>query len=280
MGIKVTLGHSPDADDAFMFYGLSSGKVSFPGITFEHFLQDIQTLNEWAKEGRLDLTALSVYAYAYVGDRYEILAHGASMGDGYGPLVVSLKPLSPSDLKGLRIAIPGYLTSAYLTLCLFQPHFEPVFYPFDQIIPAVAQGEVEAGLLIHEGQLTHSQEGLHPVIDLGWWWKQETGLPLPLGINGVKRELPETLKRTLARAMRDTILYALQHRSEALEYALQFARGMGPALADRFIGMYVNDLTLDLGERGREAIHCFLNRGVEAGWLPEVPPLRFVSAED
>ncbi|MCC6444788.1 MAG: ABC transporter substrate-binding protein [Armatimonadetes bacterium] len=270
------LGHSPDSDDAFMFYALAAGKIDTGDLRFEHILQDIQTLNQWAREGKLEITAISAHAYAYVQGGYDLFDHGASMGDDYGPVVVAREPSSIESLRGVKIAVPGLLTSAYLALCLCLPDFEPVVMPFDAIMEAVAAGEVPAGLLIHEGQLTHSALGLSAVIDLGVWWRQETGLPLPLGVNAVRADLPEEVKSQASRLLQESIRYALDHRREALEYALRFARDLEPAQADRFVGMYVNDLTLDLGERGRKSIELFLRKGHEAGWIPEVGPIRFI----
>jgi len=270
------LGHSPDSDDAFMFYALASGKLDTGSLRFEHVLKDIQTLNQWACEGRLEITALSVHAYAYAYSCYDLLSHGASMGDGYGPVVVARAPTSPESLKGAPIAVPGLMTSAYLALRLFLPDFDPVVVPFDRIMERVAQGEVQAGLLIHEGQLTHSSMGLHTVADLGAWWKEKTGLPLPLGVNAVRKDLSHDLKIQTSHLLRQSIHYSLSHRKEALAYALQFARDMDPALADRFVGMYVNDLTLDMGEAGRKSIELFLRKGFEAGMVPAMGTITFV----
>jgi len=274
--VNLTLGHSPDADDAFMFYALAHGTIDTGGLEFEHLLRDIETLNEWAAAGRLDVTAISVHGYAYVADRYAILPHGASMGDGYGPLVVAREPLSPERLRGRTIAVPGLRTSAYLALRLFEREFQPRVVPFDAIMDAVAAGEADAGLLIHEGQLTHSDRGLHPVIDLGAWWKERTGLPLPLGVNVVRKELGAAVCRHVSAVLRESIRYGLEHRTAALRYALRYGRGLAEELADRFVAMYVNDWTLDLGEAGRESIRRFLHEGYEAGIVPVAPRIEFV----
>ncbi len=270
------LGHSPDSDDAFMFYALAEGLIDTHGLQFEHTLKDIQTLNSWAREGRLEITALSVHAYAYVSDRYQLLTHGASMGERYGPLVVCRDAASLEELKQRVIAIPGLLTTAYLTLRLALGDVQTVVMPFDRIMEAVAEGEVEAGLLIHEGQLTHGTLGLHPILDLGVWWDDLTGLPLPLGVNAVRRDLSDETRALVSRVLRDSINFGLDHRAPALEHALSFARGMEPAVADRFVGMYVNDLTRDMGERGRRAIELLLRMGHEQGVLTHQPRVDFV----
>ena len=273
--IKITLGHSPDPDDAFMFYGIASGNVSAEGIEFEQILQDIETLNRRALQGELDVTAVSIHAYAYLSDRYALLPHGASFGDGYGPMVVSRRPMNPSQLRGLRIAIPGTLTSAYLALRLYQSEFEPIVVPFDQIPEAVLSGEAEAGLLIHEGQLTYAASGLHLVVDLGVWWKEETGLPLPLGGNAIRKALGAATITKVAKALHESIAYGLEHRAPGLAYAEQWGRGLDRPLADRFVGMYVNDLTLDYGDRGRRAVRLFLERGRAAGLITVEPQVEF-----
>lgn len=264
----IRVGHSPDSDDAFMFYALAAGKVETGPLRFEHILQDIQTLNSWAAEGRLEVTAISAHAYAYVSDRYVLLPHGASMGEGYGPVVVSSKPMEPERLRGMQVAVPGLLTSAYLALRLFEPEFREVVIPFDRIMSAVVEGQVDAGLLIHEGQITHSSLGLHKVVDLGVWWNEKTGLPLPLGLNAVRRDLGPDLIRRISSAIRQSIAYALSHRDEALSYAVQFGRGLQRSDADRFVSMYVNQRTLDIGEDGREAVRLFLRMGAERGIVP------------
>jgi 1,4-dihydroxy-6-naphthoate synthase len=274
---KLSLGHSPDSDDAFMFYALANGKVQTDGITYEHILKDIQTLNEWAKEGRLDTTAISVHAYAYVAETYAILNHGASMGDrDYGPMVVARRASAPHELRDKQVAVPGLLTSAYLALRLCVGDFIPVVMPFDTIMDAVAQDTIEYGLLIHEGQLTHEALGLQSVVNLGTWWYEETGLPLPLGVNAIRRSLSDEVKAAASRHLCESIQYALAHRGEALEWALQHARGMTKDTADRFVGMYVNQRTVDLGPDGRASIEHFLQRAQDAALIPALPPIDFV----
>jgi 5,8-dihydroxy-2-naphthoate synthase len=274
---RIQLGHSPDSDDAFMFYGLAEHKVDSEGFEFEHVLRDIQTLNEWAREGRIEITAISVHAYAYVADKYAILSHGASMGDNYGPMVVTREPVDPEWLRDKRIAIPGEMTSAFLALRLFLGDFAYDVMPFDQIMEAVASGKAEAGLLIHEGQLTHESLGLHSIVDLGKWWYRETeGLPLPLGVNAVRRDLgPETMAQ-LSRILKASIVYGLEHRQAALQHAMQYARGLETSTADTFVGMYVNDWTVDMGERGKESIRLFLGRAAEKGYIPQGISVDFV----
>jgi len=274
----IRLGHSPDPDDAFMFYGLASGKVDVRPYRFEHILKDIQTLNEWALEGRLELTALSLHAYAYVTDRYLLLPHGASIGDNYGPLVVAREAIPQEALREATIAVPGRLTTAFLALRVCLGEFPFVEMPFDQILPAVAEGRVAAGLLIHEGQLTYRQHGLTCAVDLGKWWHETTGLPLPLGANAVRRDLGEPTVRDLSRLLKASIRYALAHREEALTYALQFGRGLDRAAANRFVGMYVNDYTLDFGAKGRRGVEVLLRMGWEEGVLPLRPAVRFAEA--
>lgn len=271
------LGHSPDSDDAFMFYALAEDKIDSEGFAFEHILRDIETLNQWAREGKLEITAISVHAYAYVADKYAILSHGASMGDNYGPMVVTREPVDTAWLKGKRIAIPGLMTSAYLALRLYLGDFEYEIVPFDQIMEGVHEGKYDAGLLIHEGQLTHGELGLHTVVDLGKWWNKETGgLPLPLGVNAVRRDLgPETMAK-LSHVLKASIQYSLDHRAPALEHAMQFARGLSTETADTFVGMYVNNWTLDMGERGKESIRLFLKRAVEQGVISHDVPVDFV----
>lgn len=271
----IRLAHSPDSDDAFMFYALAAGKVDVDGVEYVHELQDIETLNQRALKGELEVTAVSIHAYAYLSDRYALLPHGASMGDRYGPRLVTRSALTKDDLRGKRIAVPGPLTSAYLALRLYQPDFEAVFTPFDQIDEAVLSGEVDAGLLIHEGQLTYAAQGLHLVADMGDWWFQETGLPLPLGGNVIRKDLDTTLKRKVSRHLRESIAYGLTHRADALDHAMRYARGLARSDADTFVGMYVNDWTLDYGARGREAIHLFLSRGVEAGIITQPVTVQF-----
>jgi len=273
----LTLGHSPDSDDAFMFYALAAGKVGDGALAYEHILKDIQTLNEWAREGRLDTTAISVHAYAYVADRYAILNHGASMGErDYGPMVVARERVPLEALRGATIAVPGLMTSAYLGLRLCVGDFTPVVMPFDEIMEAVAAGSAQYGLLIHEGQLTHESHGLHSIVNLGTWWHEQTGLPLPLGVNAIKRSLPEAVKRRASHDLKASIEYGLAHRDEALAWALTFARGMERQTADAFVGMYVNRRTVDLGEEGRASIRLFLERGARAGIIPNVPAIDFV----
>jgi 1,4-dihydroxy-6-naphthoate synthase len=268
--------HSPDSDDAFMFYALAEGKVDTQGITYVHELQDIETLNQRALRGELDVTAVSIHAYAYLADRYALLPHGASMGDRYGPRVVAREPASRQDIRGKRVAIPGLLTSAYLALRLFEADFEAVPTPFDQIEDAVANGHVDLGIIIHEGQLTYRDRGLHLVLDLGEWWFEVTGLPLPLGGNVVKKSLGAALTRSVSRHLRDSIEYSLGHRELALDHAMKFARGLDRNKADAFVAMYVNKWTLDYGARGREAIRTFLDRGAAAGIIPSAVAVEFV----
>jgi 1,4-dihydroxy-6-naphthoate synthase len=275
--LHLTLGHSPDSDDAFMFYGLARGLVGTRGYTFEHVLKDIETLNAWAREGRLDVTAVSVHGYAGIADRYAILTHGASMGDGYGPLVVAPRSMSPEELRREVIAIPGTRTSAYLALRLYLGDFRYEVCPFDEIMERVADGHCAAGLLIHEGQLSYPEAGLQALVDLGRWWKDDTGLPLPLGVNVVRKALGPEVMREASAVLRESIRYGLEHRREALEYALQFGRGIDDVMADRFVGMYVNDWTLDMGAAGQESIRRFLTRGHEAGVITEMPRIEFVA---
>jgi 1,4-dihydroxy-6-naphthoate synthase len=268
MARRITVAHSPDADDAFMFYALAQGKVGHPDLEFIHVLEDIQTLNDRARRGQYEVTAVSFHAYAYLADRYALLPHGASMGDGYGPMIVARRLMRPDELRGLRIAVPGTLTTAALALRLWDPALEHVVIPFDQIPDAVVSETVDAGLLIHEGQVTYASLGLHKVVDLGEWWTGETGLPLPLGGNVIRKDLGMDLIRRISRLLRESIRYALDHREEALAYALQFGRNMDRRLAERFVGMYVNDLTLDYGERGRVAVRRLLALGHERGIIP------------
>jgi len=272
----IHVAHSPDSDDAFMFYALAAGKIDTEGLTYVHELQDIESLNQRAMRGELEVTAVSIHAYAYLSDRYSLLPHGASMGDRYGPRLVARQPADRSEVKGKRIAIPGPLTSAYLALQLYEPDFTPVFTPFDAIEDAVVNGDVDMGLLIHEGQLTFAERGLHLVADMGEWWFQETGLPLPLGGNVVRKDLGPELTRKISRHLRDSIAYGLEHRVGALDHAMQYARGLDRSKADTFVGMYVNDWTLDYGERGRQAVRLFLQRGVEAGLVKKPVTVEFV----
>jgi 1,4-dihydroxy-6-naphthoate synthase len=272
----IHVAHSPDSDDAFMFYALAAGKIDTEGLTYIHELQDIESLNQRAMRGELEVTAVSIHAYAYLSDRYALLPHGASMGDRYGPRLVARDPASRSDVKGKRIAIPGPLTSAYLALQLYEPDFVPVFTPFDAIEDAVVNGDVDMGLLIHEGQLTFAERGLHLVADMGEWWFQETALPLPLGGNVVRKDLGIDLTRKISRHLRDSIAYGLEHRVGALDHAMQYARGLDRSKADTFVGMYVNVWTLDYGDRGRKAVRLFLERGVEAGLITKPVTVEFV----
>ena len=275
----ITLAHSPDSDDAFMFYALATHKLSTPGYKYTHILSDIQSLNEAALEETYDVTAISFAAYPELRDKYVLLDCGASFGEGYGPIVVSTKAVKGQELAGRRIAVPGTKTSAYLTLRLFEANFEPVVMPFDKIIDAVQNNLVEAGLLIHEGQLFFQEKGLHKVIDLGIWWQEQTGLPLPLGGNAVRKALGPRLGRQIAKTIRNSVAYGLEHREEALNYAMQFAREMNLELADTFIGMYVNKWTLGYGEKGRQAVKELIVRGTRAGFLPEPPVVEFLSEE-
>jgi 1,4-dihydroxy-6-naphthoate synthase len=272
----IHVAHSPDSDDAFMFYALASGKIDTEGLTYVHELQDIETLNQRALRGELEVTAVSIHAYAYLSDRYALLPHGASMGDRYGPRLVARQPITPAEIRGRRIAIPGPLTSAYLALRLFEPEFTSVPTPFDQIEDAVADGLVDLGLLIHEGQLTYSDRGLHLIQDLGAWWFDTTGLPLPLGGNVVRKDLGTDMTRKISRHLRDSIAYGLEHRAGALDHAMQYARGLERSKADTFVGMYVNDWTLDYGDRGRQAVRLFLQRGVESGVIPRPVSVEFL----
>ena len=278
--MKITVAHSPDSDDAFMFYGLASGAVKVEGIDVEQVLADIETLNRAAFAGQYEVTAVSFHAYAHLMDRYALLPHGASMGDRYGPILVARQPRSaarPVSLKGMRIAIPGRLTSAFLTLQLFDPSFEPEVVPFDQIDRAVLEGRVDAGLLIHEGQLTYASEGLHKIVDLGeWWFERTNGLPLPLGGNIIRRDLGPDLMSRVSKMLHDSIAHALSHRADAVEYAQQYGRGLDRESTDQFVGMYVNALTLDYGERGRAALDRFFSEAYEKGLIPNKVPIEFV----
>jgi 1,4-dihydroxy-6-naphthoate synthase len=271
----IRVAHSPDSDDAFMFYALAADKIDTEGLRYVHELQDIETLNQRALRGELEVTAASIHAYAYLADRYALLPHGASMGDRYGPRLVAREAAGRRDVRGRRVAVPGPLTSAYLALRLYEPEFTPVFIPFDRIDDAVLAGEVDMGLLIHEGQLTYGQRGLHLVADMGEWWHGETGLPLPLGGNLVRKDLGPDLVRTVSRHLRASIAYGLDHRAGALDHAMRYARGLDPDQADEFVGMYVNHWTLDYGERGREAVRLFLERGAEAGIIPHRVAVEF-----
>jgi len=273
---EIKLAHSPDSDDAFMFYALATHKLSTPGYKFTHVLSDIQSLNEAALTETYDVTAVSFAAYPSLRDKYVLLDCGASFGEGYGPIVVSAKSLKPQDLKGKRIGVPGLKTSAYLTMKLFEPDFEAVVMPFDKIMEAVKNERVEAGLLIHEGQLFFPQLGLHRIVDLGVWWQEHTGMPLPLGGNAVRRSLGPDVGRLISRTIRDSVSYGLEHREEALNYAMQFAREMDTELADKFVGMYVNKWTLGYGEKGKKAVLELIEKGTAAGLLPGPPTVEFL----
>ncbi|HTH64970.1 MAG TPA: MqnA/MqnD/SBP family protein [Gemmatimonadales bacterium] len=277
----IRVAHSPDSDDAFMFWALAAGRIDTNGRRYVHELADIETLNRRALAGELEVTAVSIHAYAYLADRYALLAHGASIGDRYGPRIVA-RERAPADpraaLAGRTVAVPGELTTAFLALRLFQPAAQTVVVPFDQIEEYVAAGRADAGLLIHEGQLTFADRGLHLWVDLGEWWDDETGLPLPLGGNVARRDLGEALLGAVAADLKASIEYALAHRTEALAHAQSFSRGLDPAKTDRFVGMYVNDYTVDYGERGRRAVHELLARGHRAGIVPGPVPLQFVAA--
>jgi 1,4-dihydroxy-6-naphthoate synthase len=272
----IVCAHSPDSDDAYMFYALATRKIRSPLVEFRHVLGDIQSLNQKARQGEYELTAISYHAYPFVADKYTLMASGSSVGDGYGPMLVATRPMAPEDLKGKRIAIPGKLTTAYLTLRLMQPDFEAVDVPFDHILDAVRENRAEAGLVIHEAQLTYSKGGFHNVIDLGRWWKDTYGLPLPLGANALRRDLSEEIGSECCRLMRESIQYALDHREESLLYAMQFARDMEPSLAEKFVGMYVNHYTVDCGELVPKAAQKLLDLGHEAGLIPHRVSLEFV----
>ena len=274
----ITLAHSPDSDDAFMFYGLATHKIETGDLEFQHTLQDIQTLNEEARKGTYDVTAISFHAYAYVADKYALLPHGASIGDNYGPILVANEELDPADLSSVTIAVPGTLTSAFLALSIHTPNFKYEVVPFDQIIEAVTERRCDAGLLIHEGQLFYQDLGLRKVLDLGEWWHEHTnGLPLPMGGNAIRRDLGEETIREVSKLLKESIRYSLDNREDALAYAMQFARDMDTALADQFVGMWVNELTLDYGERGREAVRRLLSEGYERGIIPHKVDIQFVT---
>jgi 5,8-dihydroxy-2-naphthoate synthase len=272
----ITVAHSPDSDDAFMFYGLATNKLETEGLKFEHTLKDIQSLNEDATNGVYDVTAISFHAYAYIADKYALLPHGASIGDKYGPIVVSKEPRKPEDIGEMTIAVPGELTSAYLALRIYNRDFKHIVVPFDEIIGAVQKGEADAGLLIHEGQLFYMQQGLDKVLDLGEWWHERTGLPLPMGGNAIKRELGDELMKQVSKHLHRSIVYSMENREDALSYAMQFARDMPVDIADRFVAMWVNDLTLDYGERGKEGVRRLLQEGFDAGIIPNKVEVEFV----
>jgi 1,4-dihydroxy-6-naphthoate synthase len=273
---EISIAHSPDSDDAFMFYGLATNKVRVPGLKFTHTLSDIETLNRKAKEAFYDLTAVSFHAYPYLQDRYALLSSGGSVGEGYGPMIVANREYTIEQIKTKKIAVPGTMTTAYLVLKLFAPDVQTEVVPFDQIIPQVLQGRYEAGLIIHEGQLTYSKSGLHRIVDFGKWWREETGLPLPLGGNAIKRDLGAEIMHEVSSALKHSIQYALDHREEALEYAMQFARDLDRQLASRFVSMYVNERTLDYGDEGRNAIVRLLDMGYEQGIIPHKAKVEFV----
>ncbi len=274
---EISVAHSPDSDDAFMFYGLATNKVRVPGYRFSHTLADIETLNRRAQdEAFYDLTAISFHAYPYIQKNYALMGCGGSVGEGYGPMVVASRPLTPDDLGRIRVAVPGAMTTAYLALKIFNPAIATVTVPFDEIIPQIMAGNFDAGLIIHEGQLTYSSSGLYKVIDLGAWWRETTGLVLPLGGNAIRRSLGAEAHAILSKALRDSIHYALEHREQALEYAMQFARDLDAVMAGRFVSMYVNERTLDYGPDGREAIRKLLALGFELGIIPIAPEVDFV----
>ena len=274
--LEIVSAHSPDSDDAFMFYGLATRKVRSSRVTFRHVLSDIETLNRKAVEGVYDLSAISYHAYPYVVDKYVLMASGSSIGDGYGPMVVALHPMEPEEIKGKKIAIPGTMTTAYLSLKIFEPDFEAVIVPFDKILETVTNGGADAGLIIHEAQLTYNKTGFHRVLDMGRWWKDTYELPLPLGCNVLLRALPDDVKSECCRMMRDSIQYALDNHAEALEYALQFARDMEPRLAEKFVGMYVNHYTVDAGDVIPKAAQKLLDLGHEVGLIPNRVEVEFV----
>jgi len=271
----IHLAHSPDSDDAFMFYALADGQIDTQGLSYVHELQDIETLNGRAMRGELDVTAVSIHAYAYLSDRYALLPHGASMGDGYGPMLVAKKPMTRDDIAGQRIAVPGMMTSAYLALQLYLGDFDHIVVPFDQIFEAVKSGKAAAGLIIHEGQLTYEKSGFTKIVDLGEWWKRETALPLPLGGNVLRKDIAPPVQRDLLEIMRESIDFGLAHRDEAVKHSMPYARDMDADLAGKFIGMYVNDYTRDYGEVGREAIRQFLERAAAAGYIGKIPAIEF-----
>ncbi len=274
---EIQIAHSPDSDDAFMFYGLATGKIKVPGYKFTHNLTDIESLNHRAiTDAFYDVTAVSFHAYPYLQQNYSLMNCGSSFGEGYGPMLVATRKIPATDIRKLRIAIPGTLTSAYLTLKLYAPDIQTFVVDFDKIIPAVASGEYDAGLLIHEGQLTYGNDGLHKILDLGQWWRTETGLPLPLGGNAIKRSLGAEAMLATTHAVRDSIQHALDNRDQALEYAMQFARDLDPNLANKYVGMYVNDRTIDMGDDGREAVHRILAMGFEQGIIPIESKVDFI----
>ena len=274
---QIRIGHSPDSDDAFMFYALANGLIPTDGFEIVQVAEDIESLNKRAVNGELEVTAISVHAYAYVANHYALMPCGASIGDKYGPLVVSKEPMQREDLAGKRIAIPGEMTTAYLTLRLCQPDFDPEVVQFDQILPYVQDGNADAGLIIHEGQLTYGRAGLHKVVDLGEWWHEETGLPLPLGANAIRRDLGAEKIRRITSLIKQSIQYSLEHREGGLAYAMNYARGMETELADRFVGMYVNHYTLDYGEKGRAGVRELMDRGYKSGVIPHQVNVEFAT---
>jgi 1,4-dihydroxy-6-naphthoate synthase len=273
---EIKVAHSPDSDDAFMFYGMATNKVRVPGVKFSHTLCDIETLNRKALEGFYDITAISFHAYPYLQDKYAIMPSGGSVGEGYGPMIVASRNIPVDEIANVKIAVPGTMTTAYLALKLFAPEVVTEVVPFDEIIPKVLEGKYEAGLIIHEGQLTFKKAGLHRIVDMGKWWRDLTGMPLPLGGNAIKRSLGPALINSCCNALRDSIQYALDNREEALQYAMQFARDLDVQQADKFVGMYVNERTLDYGKDGREAISKLLELGYERGIIPNRPVVEFV----
>lgn len=275
--MEISIAHSPDSDDAFMFYGLATSKVRVPGYRFTHTLSDIETLNRRAREEAFyDVTAISFHAYPYLQQAYTLMGCGGSVGEGYGPMIVSNRKLDPGGLGKIRVAVPGTLTTAYLALKIYNPAIETVTVPFDRIIPEILAGKFDAGLIIHEGQLTYTSNGLYKVIDLGVWWRETTGLVLPLGGNAIRRSLGPEVHKVFSKALRDSIRHGLEHREQALEYAMQFARDLDPGMASHFVSMYVNERTLDYGPDGREAIRKLLDMGFERGIIPIAPQVDFV----
>ncbi|MFY9746053.1 MAG: MqnA/MqnD/SBP family protein [Acidobacteriaceae bacterium] len=274
---EISIAHSPDSDDAFMFYGLATNKVRVSGHKFTHVLCDIETLNQRAmREAFYDVTAISFHVYPYIQEQYALMACGGSVGEGYGPMIVAARPYNLDEIRSVRIAVPGTMTTAYLALKLFAPEVETAVVPFDQIIPEVLAGNYSAGLIIHEGQLTYGRSGLNRILDLGVWWREQTGLPLPLGGNAIRRSLGDATMQTVTQALRDSIQYGLDHRDEALEYAMQFGRDLDTSLTDKFVGMYVNERTLDYGDDGRAAIRRLLTMGHERGVIPHAVQVDFV----
>jgi 5,8-dihydroxy-2-naphthoate synthase len=273
---EIKVAHSPDSDDAFMFYGMATNKIRVPGVKFTHTLCDIETLNRKALEGYYDITAISFHAYPYIQDTYAVMPSGGSVGEGYGPMIVASRNIPVEEISKIKIAVPGTMTTAYLALKLFAPDAVTEVVPFDEIIPKVLEGKYEAGLIIHEGQLTFNKVGLQRIVDMGKWWRDLTGMPLPLGGNAIKRDLGPALITSCCNALRDSIQYALDHREEALQYAMQFARDLDVQQADKFVGMYVNERTLDYGKDGREAIVKLLDMGYERGIIPHKPNVDFV----